>query len=574
MSQKSFSRVFHDPIHGNIKVNAIEAAIIDSPFFQRLRYVKQNSTAYLTYPTAVGSRFEHSIGCMHIAGKMIDSLLIRLWRRDDGIKTKILQQARDAGFYRSPAGSKRLNEVTILFRISEAVKIAALCHDIGHLPFSHVLEIALTLNSEAYDKVYGQEITRQAMQEKRAHIHEYATIQIFKEYIIPLFKRQSEGRVVCELAFQILNKMDGSRLPLFATLHEILDSDLDADRCDFIARDGQMAGLGLGTFDIDRIAEALWFYYDKSKERFSILPLSSCTSAAEGALVQRYWLYKWLVNHHKVVFTDAVLSRLVRILVAQAMKPRASGLGKLVDLSRFHYSRYVQGGEFFDDVYLLQVLRSWYVLLQKRAKAKPNGEDNFTICLLEMLLHRNNRAISVWKTREEYCKKEAKIFELLATAIRRRHKEKGGSLINITTDVNLRVKPLLNTFSDFFASLESTFEVDARGRLDERLQKVDKNVNILFQTKTFKPYSLRILSSEENEPMDVGQWSKLAHELGFASKQDTHFFLYLIASKKKESVKSNEDVYLKKFAECLADWYLNDPGVKVLDKNDIYQDFL
>ena len=96
-----------DPIHDFIRVYNYELPIIDHPIFQRLRRIRQLSGAHLTYPAAQHTRFEHSLGVMHIAGQAGHSL-------------------NEKGFLKS-------DDIKIL-------RLAALLHDIGHGPFSHLYE--------------------------------------------------------------------------------------------------------------------------------------------------------------------------------------------------------------------------------------------------------------------------------------------------------------------------------------------------------------------------------------------------------------------------------------------------
>ncbi len=99
-----------DPIHNFIRVYETELKIIDSPIFQRLRRIRQLSGAHLTYPSAQHSRFEHSLGVMHIAGQAANAL------KEKGL----------------------LNPDQI-----QNIRLAALLHDVGHGPFSHLFEEVL-----------------------------------------------------------------------------------------------------------------------------------------------------------------------------------------------------------------------------------------------------------------------------------------------------------------------------------------------------------------------------------------------------------------------------------------------
>ncbi|XP_067652470.1 deoxynucleoside triphosphate triphosphohydrolase SAMHD1-like [Haliotis asinina] len=103
------SKIFNDPIHGTIRVTGVSLKIIDTPQFQRLRYLKQLGGGYFVYPGATHTRFEHSIGTYHLAGKF----------------ARILKLKHPTQFLE--------DEIT-------CIEIAGLCHDLGHGPFSHVFD--------------------------------------------------------------------------------------------------------------------------------------------------------------------------------------------------------------------------------------------------------------------------------------------------------------------------------------------------------------------------------------------------------------------------------------------------
>ncbi len=120
-----------DPIHGFIHREDHEREIIDTPLFQRLRKIKQLAMATLVYPGAIHTRFDHSLGAMHVAGRMAEKLLV--------------------------SDSER-----------RLVRLAALLHDVGHGPFSHVSETVL-----------GRFARRDKLQLKAGQqIHELLTAQI------------------------------------------------------------------------------------------------------------------------------------------------------------------------------------------------------------------------------------------------------------------------------------------------------------------------------------------------------------------------------------------------------------
>ena len=111
---KRFS-VLRDPVHGDVYLTHEELRVLDTPEMQRLRGIKQLGTAYLVYPGAVHTRFDHSIGTVHVAQKMIEA--IRL------------------SFDLDPAGSLSISEEE-----ARVIRIAALLHDVAHIPHGHSIE--------------------------------------------------------------------------------------------------------------------------------------------------------------------------------------------------------------------------------------------------------------------------------------------------------------------------------------------------------------------------------------------------------------------------------------------------
>ncbi len=113
-------REIRDPIHNFIRVSGNERKVMDSPPFQRLRSIHQNSMTYLVYPGASHRRFEHSLGVMHLAASMFDVVT-----SDERVSDRVREIL--------PAKDNLPYWKTVL-------KMAALCHDMGHLPFSHAGE--------------------------------------------------------------------------------------------------------------------------------------------------------------------------------------------------------------------------------------------------------------------------------------------------------------------------------------------------------------------------------------------------------------------------------------------------
>jgi len=192
-----------DPIHDFIRATNSEKKIIDDPIFQRLRRIRQLSGAHLTYPGAQHTRFEHSLGVMHIAGQAGQSL------RDKGILD--LDQVSD-------------------------LRLAGLLHDIGHGPFSHLFE--------------------EVLQEKSQISHEEIGKKIIEKTQIgdSLSKSGYDQKFITKLAF------GNSK---FQYMNEIISGALSADVMDYLLRDGYFTGAEHAKIDHKRITQSLDVYQKK-----------------------------------------------------------------------------------------------------------------------------------------------------------------------------------------------------------------------------------------------------------------------------------------------------------------------
>lgn len=193
--KKNYSDIV-DPIHDFIRVYDHEIKIIDNPIFQRLRRIRQLSGAHLTYPAAQHTRFEHSLGVMHIA---------------------------------SQAG-KALNEKGILKSDDiDLLRLAGLLHDIGHGPFSHLFEEVIQQKKFSHED-FGKEI-------------------ILKSEIGDILSRNGyDKKLVTKIAF------GDSKLQY---MNEIISGALSADMMDYLLRDGYFTGAEHAQIDHKRITQSL-----------------------------------------------------------------------------------------------------------------------------------------------------------------------------------------------------------------------------------------------------------------------------------------------------------------------------
>ena len=218
------------PIHGFIHFSDNEREIINSPLFQRLRYIRQLALTEYIYPGATHTRFEHSLGVMELATRFFDSL--------NSKKGYILESRfADVPFYREYP----------LARARQNLRLAGLLHDIGHVSFSHAAE---KVTSELG--------------------HEALTIKIIREngYLGgTLDKLYGTGT-----SQAVASIIEGGRAldPQVSILHDIISSQMDADRTDYLLRDSHYCGVDYGRFDHRRLVECLELKEDEDRLRLAL----------------------------------------------------------------------------------------------------------------------------------------------------------------------------------------------------------------------------------------------------------------------------------------------------------------
>jgi uncharacterized protein len=243
-------RTYHDPLHGAITLSGRDSTeslliqLIDTPAFQRLRRVRQLGTASLTFHGAEGSRFTHALGVMAVARRAFDRIA-RNYPQLQGYRPVVLG--------------------------------AALLHDVGHGAFSHTAE-----------EVFGSD-------------HELWTRRILRESL-PI--RQLLDDFHPDLLDQIEQVyLKKHPVPLVS---QLVSSQLDCDRLDYLMRDSYFSGASYGRLDLDRILMAL--RYDPVTQQLVVARKG--LAAIEHYLIVRYFMYAQVYNHHKNIAATWLLEQI------------------------------------------------------------------------------------------------------------------------------------------------------------------------------------------------------------------------------------------------------------------------
>ncbi|MCR4418617.1 MAG: HD domain-containing protein [Clostridia bacterium] len=257
---------YRDPLYGFITVNDCEQRIIDTRYFQRLRNVNQLGTTFLVYPSAMHTRFEHSLGTLFVMDKMLDTLLSRYG--------KVL------GW--SPA------EAAAYRRMG---RLAGLLHDLGHAPFSHAAEGLFPGGLEHQD---------------------YTLLLITSTEIADLidgFLGPGGATTVAEIAVGAAKDRNA------AFVSELLTGDFGADRIDYLIRDSYHLGVQYGRFDVHRLLNTLMVRQHHEDGGPELVLEEGGIHTVEGFLLARYFMFldvyyhktRRILDYHLAEFLTATL---------------------------------------------------------------------------------------------------------------------------------------------------------------------------------------------------------------------------------------------------------------------------
>lgn len=234
-------KIFNDPVHGFITIpSELLFDIIEHPYFQRLRRIKQGGMTEYVYPGALHTRFQHALGAMYLMGETLNTLRSKGYQIDD--------------------------------HECEAAQIAILLHDIGHGPFSHTLECCIL-----------------------QHVpHERLSLLLMQE-----LNRQFDGRL--ELALRMFTNTYPRTF-----FHQLVSSQLDLDRMDYLQRDSFFTGVLEGTIGADRIIKMLEIVDDR------LVVQEKGIYSIENFLNARRLMYWQVYLHKTTISSETMLIQVIR----------------------------------------------------------------------------------------------------------------------------------------------------------------------------------------------------------------------------------------------------------------------
>jgi HD superfamily phosphohydrolase len=291
---KEFNEI-RDPVHVFVEADPDELTVVNSRPFQRLRYIHQLALTYLIYPGATHRRFEHSLGVMQVAGRIYD-IVMRDENLSDVVREVVPTSRRKREYWRS------------------VLRMAALCHDIGHLPFSHAAEQELLPEGVGHEQ-----ITRALIESK------------LMEPVWDAMRPRPEPEDVVKLALGPKEAQGLTFNTWEAILAEMIVGDVfGADRMDYLLRDSLHTGVAYGRFDHNRLIQTMRILppapdlagseqapTGEEAARSTLGVVRGGLESAEGLLVARYFMFSQVYFHPTRMIYDTHLMEFLQLWLAE-----------------------------------------------------------------------------------------------------------------------------------------------------------------------------------------------------------------------------------------------------------------
>ncbi len=281
-----------DPVHGNIVLSDAETEVIDSPEFQRLRAIKQLGFAEVSFPGATHNRYIHSIGVSHLAGVVFDQIFKNFPFSSSGVRN----------------------------RYRQVFKLGALLHDVGHGPLSHTIEEVMPPLSELHVDAYqhrarsSSQGSFMAPKEQRATHEDYTIKYLTDSPLTDVLKRNFPDILPIHIACLIDKSLivpDSffieQGIDFRPILSQLVSSELDVDRMDYLERDSYFCGTNYGKVDLHWLINNLAAYLHDGKLFLALNRRALYTF--DDFLISRHHMHLMVYFHHKSVVYEEMLNR-------------------------------------------------------------------------------------------------------------------------------------------------------------------------------------------------------------------------------------------------------------------------
>lgn len=610
-----------DTNHETVLLSEYEKEIISTKLFNRLHHISQNSTAYLTFPSNRTKRFEHSIGTMKLCGDIFynaicntsPEIIKQLFDEIEKViinkivTEKILDNADkyrpiigddnlanngrslknfeqydiDNIFYnRSIPSNLKEKQKFLYLIIFQSIRFCGLLHDIGHPPFSHITEnsmnkiyqmlkkkeneFELTKREKEYIEIIGSYNERNndfQLHEKMGMkmIDKLFSQMLFSEnlsYNKLNFSEKYFKIIVIELTKLIFKEEN-----VLKPLHNIVAGTIDGDRLDYVNRDIANSGISNGKIEYNRLISSCKFDDVKIKndKKLEVIYNFKTINTIEDFFWKRWYLYKNIINHHRVSKTDAILQNCIELIIKDYLSLKdgnsieeenkvlpddISGLWRAI---KFAYSN----NEYFD--VLIQWDDNWLITVLKKYYFNDHFDKKEPLSyMLEEFLSNKKNYWSIIKNNNDF-HKFSKTFEqnLDLTCI---EMSKQYQKINEKYHLNYKNRKM----HVIFAYLDSVFDekIDIKNIMDKFIEKEynSKIESFFIVSKKLKTgLDLEPIIYNFDETFSLSEFSNIKSILDVERSNYPYFYIYLKLKENDSLNKSFKERFLKSFGKYLAD---------------------
>lgn len=313
---EQFKRTIFDTLHGHITLNRVESRILDTPYYQRLRWIRQLGFSFYVFPGATHTRHAHALGVLHVMNRILHAIGLAV---------------PDEKFFSVKHGDEKTNFHRIM-------RLAAMLHDIGTLPFSHTIELAYINNYREQQRVRPP---------KYLATHETLGSHIIlnTDFEGGLTRILREEGIDPELLSQIIA---GRSKSLVA--NQLMHSDVDADRMDYLLRDAYFTGVKVGLYDLDFLVKSM-VLHEEGGDQFLAMREDALTTV-DSFLVSRYFWYSQIISDGTSYKFDLIAAKIYQYFLENGL---AYSFDQLIDKVSHDPNEYFT----FNDSYFLAKLHEY-----------------------------------------------------------------------------------------------------------------------------------------------------------------------------------------------------------------------
>jgi HD superfamily phosphohydrolase len=322
----AYDKLIMDPVHGGIPLYRHEIQVIDHPLFQRLRNICQNDILSLVFPGATHSRFLHSIGVMHVGTRMFRSMI------DAYLRERKLSDQTDLS----------LNQLEAIDYLAKIIRLGCLLHDSGHSSFSHQFTQArriheLMAHPDRFEDLWKDaDFSRYHSRQPEELEHEHYSVRVAHDVLSAVSMDEAGLDAIDVIGIMettdvrpsatfcghartfwnfiagqdadsgVLSKSDTPRL-VMDLLSSIVSGEIDADRADYMLRDGFHSSVTIGGFNLDHLLSNLRFGWDVSEPWLGLAITQKGLGALEDFVYSRHQMYRKVYAHKTALGFDWLL---------------------------------------------------------------------------------------------------------------------------------------------------------------------------------------------------------------------------------------------------------------------------